>query len=373
MASIGFALLVLAAVLGYTYLLNYYRQYWNIIPAQDAEISGIESVSVVIAARNEGDNIRDCLEAIAGQKVGDIKIQCIVVDDHSTDNTAEVVKSFPDVELLDLGEADSGNGKKAALTAGIRVSSGDIVILTDGDCTMGEDWLNSMLKYFDDHVDLVTGPVCYRNGTGLLHRFQVLDVLGLMQVTGGGIQSHLHHLANGANLAFRRMVFHQVGGYADNAEFASGDDLFLIQAVAVKDPTSVAYAKSPEAIVWSHPETSWGGLIQQRLRWASKNFALRERRIQLIWAGIWVAHLFLLVALITIPVMPWPAITVVLVALFIKMIADFRFLNQGWKFAYPGPLRGFVAAFVVQLIYVLYIGILSLMTSRYEWKGRSVR
>src|SRR3569833_29524 len=78
-------------------LIIYYRWAWSSIPAwqsPDPSPSFHTSISVLIPARNEEKNIRICLDALARQSYPPDLFEVIVIDDHSSDSTAAIVKEF---------------------------------------------------------------------------------------------------------------------------------------------------------------------------------------------------------------------------------------------------------------------------------------
>ncbi|MDX1476689.1 MAG: glycosyltransferase [Saprospiraceae bacterium] len=372
MVLTGLAALGLIAVLLYTHRIFGYIRDWRAIPPAAATGDASFSVSVVIAARNEARYLGQCLASMTQQHYPADLLEVIVVDDHSTDRTAEIAAQFPSVRVIQLaGIPGAGRGKKAALSTGIGMANGEIIAMTDADCLVGPGWVRTMAASFTDEVQAATGPVVYQAATGLLSSFQALEILGLMVVTGAGVFSGRHRLGNGASLAIRRAVFEEVGGYGDHAHLASGDDLFMLEAIARRHPGSLRYVKSQDALVQTGPQRTWYDLISQRLRWASKNAALEDRSIILTWIAVWLLHVVLMVALLLVSLMSWSGWSLVVVAVIIKAYADHRLLSTAATFAgQKRAMRWFVPAFALNFFYVLYIGVLSAVSRRYSWKGR---
>ena len=163
MITILNSILVLFALI-YAFIVLYMCKGWSVIPYfnnSNAEIN--TSVSVIIAARNEEDNIKRTIEAILNQNFPKDKLELIIVDDHSTDRTAEIIKSYEDrgVKLLQLAVGDALNSyKKYAITKAIEMSTGDIIVSTDADCRMGRDWLRTIVGYFEENDSyMVSSPV----------------------------------------------------------------------------------------------------------------------------------------------------------------------------------------------------------------------
>lgn len=241
-------------------------------------------VSVVIAARNEASRIGQLLADLSVQDYGGPGYEVIVVDDHSTDGTAGVVNDFAAshpgfrLRLIENRDGVPAGGKKYALAAGIAAAPGDIILTTDADCRVGPAWVASMTGYFDNPgIGLVAGPVSYLKGKGLLARFQSLEYLGMMASGAGAARLGMPFLCSGANLAYRRSVFTESGGFSEGRRFVSGDDIFLMHAVKrLKGPKSVGFAMDPGAIVLTRPADGWQRFMAQRARWASKSTGYRD-------------------------------------------------------------------------------------------------
>ncbi|MCC6414166.1 MAG: glycosyltransferase, partial [Saprospiraceae bacterium] len=219
-----------------------------------------QQVSVVIAARNERGNIGACLQSVFALD----PLEVIVVDDHSTDGTAEFVEAeFPLVRLIRLSEHLTPGEvvfsfKKRALETGIAHAKGAWIFCTDADCVLKQStvdgrqstvfpeqplwWDNDQSKSDcrlltgDCRLVCLCGPVLIHAPRGFLQHFEALDVLNLAGVSGAGMALGWHHLGNGANLLFEKKAFEAVGGYASHAGRTSGDDVFLIQEFAKRYP-----------------------------------------------------------------------------------------------------------------------------------------
>ena len=105
--------ITLVLLLCYSALLIYYRKSWLSIPdfkaASDANLQ--TKISIIIPARNEEENIADCLNSIIDQSYPKHLFEVLVVDDHSTDNTAAIIKSYAaeNVKLISLQDFVTAN------------------------------------------------------------------------------------------------------------------------------------------------------------------------------------------------------------------------------------------------------------------------
>src|SRR5690606_9368629 len=118
---------------------------------------------------------------------------------------------------------------KYAITKAIELASGEIIVTTDADCRMGANWIRTIMAYFDKHDSyLVSSPVAYSEEKSRFERLQTLEFLYLIGLGAAGIGNGNPTTCNGANLAYRRDVFFEMGGFKGSDNLASGDDeLFL--------------------------------------------------------------------------------------------------------------------------------------------------
>jgi cellulose synthase/poly-beta-1,6-N-acetylglucosamine synthase-like glycosyltransferase len=234
-------------------------------------------VSIVIAARNEATRLGACLERLQAQDYPEELFEIIVVDDGSADQTARIAEraagSFPRVRLLSTQQALGWSGsKKAALGLGIQAARGELVLTTDADCLVPPTWVRGMVAYFDEGTGLVAG-FSQIGPAGAIRSarmgYEALDFLCLMSCILGSA-GHGHPMAaSGQNLAYRKIAFRQVGGYARVQHRASGDDVLLLQLVKRFTRWHTTFATAPETFAIHPPARSWSGFVQQRTRWAS--------------------------------------------------------------------------------------------------------
>ncbi|MBO9572772.1 MAG: glycosyltransferase, partial [Chitinophagaceae bacterium] len=176
-----FILILFLLLIAYGFLIDHYRKAWNEL----SEFSGGTGVkiraSVIVAVRNEERNIGKLLDCLVAQNYPSYEI--IIVDDHSTDNTVNIVKEYPSVKIISLPE--NIYGKKNAIKEGIKNSTGELIITTDADCTMQPLWINTVVSFhhFSD-AKFIAAPVNMKPGRSILSIFQSLDFLTLQGITG---------------------------------------------------------------------------------------------------------------------------------------------------------------------------------------------
>lgn len=348
----------------------------NIPPGFEATTN----ITVVVPARNEAANIVACLQSLLHQDYPEALMEVVVVDDFSSDNTVGLVRQFSDprVRLLELRNFVPPNGlnsyKKKALETGIAAASGVLIATTDADCVLPPLWLKTLaFLHQEKQAAFVAGPVSFFEEKNLLERFQSLDYLGMMVLTGAAIQRGQPHLANGANLAYPKNIFEAVGGFSGTDHLASGDDMLLLQKIAKQHAQNVRFAKTPKALVLTHAKATWPEFLSQRLRWASKSAAFRNPGLLWTLGVVFVLCWAILLSALIVPFAGFAAFGLFGLLFLTKAAADYALLSTACRyFERPDLLRFFWPAQVLHIAYIAFIGLASVFRKRYVWKGRPV-
>ncbi|RYG06951.1 MAG: glycosyltransferase, partial [Chitinophagaceae bacterium] len=158
-------------------------------------------VSVIIAARNEEDKIAETINDVLAQSYPEYLFELIVIDDHSTDRTAEIVKSYDRVQLIQLNENKALNSyKKMAIQTAIGQAKGDLIITTDADCRMGREWLATVVNYYQaTGCKMISSPVAYFEEKSFFERAQALEFAYLIGLGASTIGNKNPSTCNGAN------------------------------------------------------------------------------------------------------------------------------------------------------------------------------
>ncbi len=350
---------------------------WKSIPIfSDTNINQDLFFSILVPARNESKNIIECISSILAQNFPTFQFEIIFINDHSSDNTLELVRqNFQDkIKIVNL-EDESAFGKKNAIKRGIEVSKGNWIVTTDADCRVGKNWLHQFANCIQQ-TDTVfcCSPVMFSTSENSLEIFQQLDIIGMMGATAGGIQRKSAFLANGANLAYKKSVFYEVNGFRGIDRKASGDDMLLLQKVVKKYPDQIAFVKSFESLVITPPESNLNGFLNQRLRWASKGDGFPNIATWLQMIFIFLFCFFLMLSLVLTPLQPFIYIKLFLGLYCIKFVSDYFYLKQLSKFFDQENLSKHIWwATLAHALYVVTIGIWAQFYKSYEWKGRRTK
>ena len=237
----------------------------------------LPSVSIIIAARNEEENLPYLIEDLCQQNYPSNKLEIIIVNDRSTDKTSEILneanKKHNFIKNINIINTSSKiTPKKNALNEGILKSSGEIIVSTDADCRVGKSWamsmVNSTLK--SNGISIGFSKV---SASSLFEIYQLIDFLGII-ISNAGASGWGHFWSGtGQNLAYFRKDYDEINGFEPVRNEVSGDDMYLVQSIS-KIKTGFINI-NPESYVKTKPKKTLKSFLNQRIRWASnssKNF-----------------------------------------------------------------------------------------------------
>ena len=334
-------------------------------------------ISILVAARNESENIENCLKSIIAQNYPKHLFEVIVIDDSSEDDTFTLANSFREenIRVIKLADFSEKGGKKKAIEAGVNHAKGTLIVTTDADCTAQPKWLSLIAAFYESKkYKFIAAPVNFHQEKNTFELCQSLDFLGLMAVTGGGIQLKKFNMCNGANLAYERDVFFEVGGFQGIDQLASGDDMLLMQKIALKYPNDIGYLKNTEATVFTFAKESVQSFINQRVRWASKTNTYKEFLVTGILMMVFFFCCNIPFSLLLTLIFGKTALYIFIFQCFVKLFCDVALLYPICVFFKRKDLtKVFFPAFWGHLAYIIVVGILASVLYNYEWKGRYVR
>jgi cellulose synthase/poly-beta-1,6-N-acetylglucosamine synthase-like glycosyltransferase/peptidoglycan/xylan/chitin deacetylase (PgdA/CDA1 family) len=217
-------------------------------------------VAVVVPAYNEAVGIERAVRSLAASDYPDLDV--VVVDDGSTDGTAEIVEGLR-LERVRVLRKENG-GKASALNAGVAATRAGVVVMVDGDTIFEPETLRRLMQPLaDPAVGAVSGNTKVGNRRSLLGRWQHIEY-----VTGFNLDRRMYEVLQctptvpGAIGAFRRDALDAVGGVS-GATLAEDTDLTLAIGRAGR---RVVYAEGARA--WTEAPSSLGDLWRQRYRWS---------------------------------------------------------------------------------------------------------
>jgi cellulose synthase/poly-beta-1,6-N-acetylglucosamine synthase-like glycosyltransferase len=328
-------------------------------------------VSVTIAARNEENTILNLLQALSSQTYRNFEI--IIIDDHSTDNTAQVIRenNFINCTVITLNKNESG--KKAAISSAINLSKGALILATDADCIPERKWIETMVSFYNsEQAEFIIGPVKQIASKNFFQQLFSLDFLSLQAVGAGAAEMKIPFLCNGANLAFSKKTWINISEEIGK-KYSSGDDIFLLHnAINILPKNKIRFLFSKDAIVSTSPPSGIKAFGNQRIRWASKAKGYKNST-SIISSLVVLLMNLLLFGLILSSAFYNQIIFAFFLILIIKSIIDFTILFSAAKFYKQKYLLWFFIP--LQLIYFIYTSIISVLSLiiKYNWKERNCK
>lgn len=237
----------------------------------------LPSVSVVICARNEEENLRVFLPKILSQDYPSFEV--VVVNDCSHDETASYLASlkphYSHLKFTTIEEAPKfKHGKKLALTVGIKASEFDHLVLTDADCYPESDqWLRLMASLFSEQKKIVLGYGGYEHKAGFLNKLIRFDALLVALNYFTFAMARIPYMGVGRNLAYEKELFVTNKGFSSHYKLLSGDDDLFVNEVATAN--NVAVQLAPESFTRSQPKESFIHWRYQKMRHFTTNHRYR--------------------------------------------------------------------------------------------------
>jgi len=211
------------------------------------ETSSLPFVSVIVTSLNDETLIKDCLVSLLGMDYPRERQEILVVDNGSTDRTAEIIKSFP-VRYLWEGR----RGESYARNQGIEASNGEILAFTEPDCVVSTGWLQELVRAFDDEgVGGVGGEILPFPGNTPAERYAFRRVSHSQRWT---MNHPIRPFAQAHNVAFSREVFQQIGLFDTRFPGGGWDDADLCWRFLTGTKFKLVYA--PKAAVFHRYRTT---------------------------------------------------------------------------------------------------------------------
>ena len=227
-----------------------------------------EALSVVICARNEGENLKKYIPLIAEQSYNNFEI--VIVNDCSADDTEFILdfleKKYKNLRHTTIKEDSKfSHGKKLALTIGIKSAKNEHLILTDADCyPASENWLKEISQNFSETKKIIISYGAFEKGKGFLNKFirydNFFNSIQFLSFAKAGIP----YMGTGRNMAYTKSLFIENKGFASHYNIMSGDDdLFVNENASIKNTAPICNA---ESFTYSPAKKSFTKFYQQKIR-----------------------------------------------------------------------------------------------------------
>lgn len=341
------------------------------------ELKPKTSFTIIVPFRNEAKNLPKLLKSFSKLNYPKELIEIIMIDDDSEDNSSSIFIQWRmqndeiDTTLLENLRL-TNSPKKDAIARAMPIAKNEWIITTDADCEVKKDWLKTIDNYIQTNVvEMIAAPVIYKTKNNWFHQFQQFDLLSLQGTTIGSFGINKPFMCNGANFAYTKKLFLELGGFGENDSFASGDDVFLLQKAIAKYPEKVSFLKSKEVIVTTKPENDLFKLFMQRVRWASKTSSYKFNYPKVLGLIVLMTNAIIVYGIIALILnkFDW---RILLVLFLMKYIVDYSLLHKSNKFLNKSKFMLPLASSLVYPFFVTIVGVYSLFGS-FKWKGRSFK
>lgn len=256
-------------VAGYIFIQR--RIYRSASQTFEKNFSFSPKVSVIVAAKNEEENILECLESLDKIDYPEDKLELLIVNDNSTDSTQEIIENFVKgkskfIPLKSKKSIGNVKGKANAIANAMEIATGEIIFTTDADCTVKPEWIKTILSYYDDGVAGVFGYT-HQPGDGLLKKMQSADLIYLLTVSSGTMNMDTPMSCIGNNMSYRRSVYNEVGGY-EAIPFSVTEDYRLLKEMIKLEKYKFRYPIDVDSLITTKPCPDIKTLFRQKKRWS---------------------------------------------------------------------------------------------------------
>lgn len=225
-------------------------------------------VSIIVAARNESDNLYENLPYLLQQNYPEFEV--IVVNHQSVDDSAYLLNAYrlqyPNLRIIEISKNPHLKpGKKLAITLGIKGAKYEHLLFTDADCKPASNsWLKSMASNFTPGKEIVLGYGPYTKEKGFLNKLIRFDTAWIAMSYFSMALAKLPYMGVGRNLAYTKSVFKSTHGFKSHYSLPSGDDDLFIQEAARKNNYTINLDKYSYS--YSEANSTWESWLRQKTR-----------------------------------------------------------------------------------------------------------
>ncbi len=325
----------------------------------------VSEISIIVPAKNEEQVIEDCINSLKRLAYPEHKFEVIIVDDDSSDNTYKsALKLTANKYNFKIIRVDNKSlpGKRGALLEGIRKASFPFIVITDADCMVPVNWLNSFSGLFEQGFDFVFGPApLIRKHNNFIGGVSCMENLKSSFLSFSLASLALPYTAAARNMGFSKEAFFKIGEYSNTLDTLSGDDdLLLREAVKNKLKIKAFYAK--DALVFSRAPSSLSEYLSQKTRHTQSSFhyLFIHRFILGIWHSLNLFMVFSPLLILLNVHFIWVFVLRMLIALIVFSSIQNKF---GYKFT---PLE--ILLFDVVCEVFIVVNFFNALFRKAEWK-----
>ncbi len=346
--------------------------YWGFVTrlfftskTRDVKALQLPSVSVVVCARNEYNNLTKLIPYLLKQKYNEYEI--IIVDDKSTDQTQDLITKYSDqISFITINETPQNyDSKKYALTKGIEKAKNEFILVTDADCfPESELWIQTMFENSNKQTEVVVGTSFYTDNSSILNSFiQYETALTAFNYIGLG-KLGFPYMGVGRNLAYKREIFLD-SSFGKFQNHLGGDDDLLFQNSFSK--RKIEFVTKKNSVIHTYPKTTIKSYLSQKTRHLStgKHYNIH---ILMLLTSLTVSHIACYFSIVWFVDSIREQYSIYLLfalrCLLILFIFDKlkRYLSLNF-----GLLKIILADFIF-IPYIMYVSLFSMFKAPSEWK-----
>ncbi|MFN8284993.1 MAG: glycosyltransferase [Chitinophagales bacterium] len=328
-----------------------------------SQISNLKSVSIVICAKNETENLQQNLPFILNQNYPDFEV--IVVDDGSDER---LTMNNERLTIINLNKEEKiGLGKKYALRKGVEAAKNELILLTDADCQPASaNWITEMANCVTDEKKIVLGISPYKTESTLLNALIEYETSQTMlQYLGFAILGN-PYMSVGRNVLYDRNLWLSKKWTNEELSIASGDDDLAVQTLANEKNTTVCL--SLDGYTYSEAKKTWSAYFKQKIRhYESGKLYKTSHKLILSFYHVTKTMIYLLFILTIVSISQtysiylWYVIAYLVITYMTNMFVHITLKTQKrWSY---NPILDSIYCFTL-----LFIGSMSLFTRNPKWK-----
>lgn len=333
------------------------------------ELKEYPKISLIVAARNESENIAGCIKALAQIDYPKDKLEIILVNDNSTDNTRDIMMresyGYQSFKVIDSRPSVSINlkGKANAIDTAIEHCSGEIIVSTDADCLVPENWAKSIVRYYSGNTGMVCGFTEIESKGSIFAKLQNIDWMYLLTLASASAGLKMIMSCVGNNLSFSKRAYFGAGGYS-SIGFSVTEDLALMRKVNSHKKYDILFPVDKDCLVRTLPCKNLSELFSQKRRWFRGGIGINFLGY-ILGAELYLTNIILLFGLFFL------SFKLYLILISIKCFAELMLLGKTFQRLSMNHLYKYYLPFILYFaFYGLTLPLSFLFDRKINWKGR---
>jgi cellulose synthase/poly-beta-1,6-N-acetylglucosamine synthase-like glycosyltransferase len=328
----------------------------------------LPTVTVLVSARNEEKDLPRCIDALLNLDYPAGKLDIILVDDRSTDQTSEIIRRIaakhPHVRALHTVDFDvTLVGKARGLAVGMRHATGEWVAMTDADAQPNPKWLRHLLNNVPDNVGMVGGSLIVEP-VGLVGKIErcVFTYVQMFNVGLHGLGGYISCI--GSNLVMRRSIYENAGGF-ENVPDGPQDDLILHNMTVQAGWKVIQFMDQPTSVRLM-PVPGYAYLVSQQRRWLGGGYNIEGYLLPLLalfWYGFLLGFFLLFGWIFSMKV--W-----LLLFCFRTVLELTNMGIQRWRFKESAMFRHYWSFMFYGAMIKMILPVSLLIDSKIRWRGK---